>query len=104
MGSVQGGDAGCGELDAMPHLHVSDGAVKVAIVGPSGSAEPVLSASHDIGLVPVSLGAIEDAILVNLHGGALHGDHNVCPGRGVKIARSDVPQRRTLKNIPRDLG
>ena len=63
-------------LYAVPDFEVGDGAVKVVEViififdRPGGSAKPVLGAGENAWLPSVCLGSGEDAILVDLHGGA----------------------------------
>ena len=80
----------CSHLCAVPYLHVRDGSVEVAIFEPGGSAKPVLSASRDVWLVSVSLGADEDAVLVHRHASVLNCHHNMRPCGGVKVTRGEV--------------
>eukprot|EP00518_Triparma_eleuthera_P020211 CAMPEP_0197548102 /NCGR_PEP_ID=MMETSP1320-20131121/2308_1 /TAXON_ID=91990 /ORGANISM="Bolidomonas sp., Strain RCC2347" /LENGTH=64 /DNA_ID=CAMNT_0043108041 /DNA_START=6 /DNA_END=197 /DNA_ORIENTATION=+ len=64
----------------MPHLQVPDCTIEVVFHAiPVGSADDVVGAGQDIGLVSVSLGADQDAILVRLHGGILDGYHHMGP-------------------------
>ena len=74
----------------MPNFKRGDGAVKVAMGGPSGAAKPVLGASHDSWLDSISIGADEDAVLEQFHCRAFDGYHNMRPLGSVKVAGIEV--------------